>query len=215
MKHYHSIPGSGLVEKGRDAYVFVKYDGSNLRFEWTKKNGWHRFGTRNQPLDRSNPYFGSAIDLFLNKYGDELVRIFTTEKLLRSINQFMVFCEWFGCQSFADFHAQDDEKTLVLFDVNPHKKGILGPKQFLDIFGGLPDAAEMLGVVEFDEAFIQSVRDGSFPCGSKLAIANNTPEGVVCKGGQGHQLWMAKVKTLAYLTKLKEKYKQNWTKYWE
>ena len=41
----------------------------------------------------------------------------------------------FGKKSFAGQHEQDDPKDIVLFDVNPHKKGFISPKQFIDILG--------------------------------------------------------------------------------
>lgn len=41
-------------------------------------------------------------------------------------------------------------------------------------------------------------------------------EGVVCKGGKGgDDLWMAKVKTYAYLERLEQAFADRWEEYWE
>ena len=46
----------------------------------------------------------------------------------------IVYAEWFGAQSLAGMHKPwDHKRDIVLFDVNPHKKGFLGPKDFLDL----------------------------------------------------------------------------------
>jgi hypothetical protein len=46
-----------------EAYVFDKLDGSNLRFEWKRKGGWYKYGTRHRLFDATDPGFGSAIEL--------------------------------------------------------------------------------------------------------------------------------------------------------
>lgn len=213
MKSYPSILCSS---KGPhlDCYVFVKYDGSNLRFEWSKKRGWYKFGTRNQLFDKTTPIFGEAIDLFFQKYGDDLENVFKRDKFFRGIDNFIVFCEWFGSKTFAGMHQKFDNKEIVLFDVNPVKKGILGPKQFVDTFGHL-HIAELLDQRKYGNQLIKDVREGIFDCSSKFNIRNEIPEGVICKGGSGHNLWMAKIKTQQYYDKLKEVYKDDWAKHWE
>ena len=72
MKTYPSIDGLAKAPH-KPCYTFVKYDGSNLRFEWSKKRGWYKFGTRKTMIDQNTPVFGSAIPMFLEKYGDGLV----------------------------------------------------------------------------------------------------------------------------------------------
>ena len=45
MKTYPSIArSSGQSFREFDAHVFEKIDGSNLRFEWSEKRGWHKSG---------------------------------------------------------------------------------------------------------------------------------------------------------------------------
>ena len=44
----------------------------------------------------------------------------------------------------------------------------------------------------------------------------NVGEGVVCKGGSGGpDLWMAKIKTYAYMERLKQAFADRWEDYWE
>jgi hypothetical protein len=46
--------------------------------------------------------------------------------------------------------------------------------------------------------------------------SRQTPaEGIICKGGTGHNLWMAKIKSQAYFDKLKGVFKEDWEKYGE
>lgn len=213
MKSYPSIEHSGKIKPNQEGYVFVKYDGSNLRFEWSKKRGWYKFGTKTKMFDHTSPIYGPSIDVFLNKYAQGIEEVILKDKKFNSVESVIVFCEWFGEKSFAGKHFENDPKELVLFDVNPHKKGILSPKDFLNYFGHL-EVAELLCRTTIDKEFIESVRTGEFDCSSKLPIANKIPEGVICKGMDGN-LWMCKIKTNYYLSVLKERLGNNWQQYWE
>lgn len=213
MKLYPSIEHSGKAPR-QHCHAFVKYDGSNLRFEWNPKRGWYKFGTRKLLFDETHPIYGSAIQLFKERYGDALPRVFQSSKTFKGVQAVTVFAEWFGAKTFAGRHLPDDPKNLVLFDVNPLKKGFLGPKRFLDEFGHL-EVAELLWSGTLNDEFIQSVRDGSQDVNSKYAIANELPEGVICKGEDGHDLWMCKIKTQAYYDALKERCPEDWTSLWE
>lgn len=213
MKTYPSIEHAGKAPR-ESCYVFVKYDGSNLRFEWSPKRGWYKFGTRKLLFDETSEIFGSAIPLFLQKYGDDLAKIFKTEKSFRGVDRFIVFAEWFGAKSFSGQHEPDDPKDIVLFDVNPNRKGIIGPKQFLDIFGHLK-VAELLAIEELSDELIQKVRRSEMDMESKYEIRAEIPEGVICKGNESHDLWMAKIKRQAYLDELKIRHPIDWEKLWE
>lgn len=54
-----------------------------------------------------------------------------------------------------------------------------------------------------DEEFINDVRQGKYP----------VKEGVVCKGGSGHNLWMTKIKTLSWIEEVKKKFARDWERY--
>lgn len=209
MKSYPSIRGPLHIEP-RTCYGFVKYDGSNLRFEWSKKRGWYKFGTRQQLFDISHKVFGKAIELFKNKYDDSFTQVFRQQKF----DNVIVFGEFFGNKSFAGQHQEDDVHDIVVFDVNVLKRGFFGPEQFLDLFGTL-GVSELLYTGEYNSQLIEDVREERINVTSSLPIQTVVPEGMVFKGGSGHDLWMSKVKTHRYKAKLKEVFETNWQNYWE
>ena len=53
MKEYPKIPNSKDFPLGQ-CITFEKYDGSNIRAEWTKKKGFHKFGTVATPAYRDS-----------------------------------------------------------------------------------------------------------------------------------------------------------------
>ena len=215
MKEYPSIQNSSKAPR-QHCFAFVKYDGSNLRYEWSKKQGWHKFGTRHLLFDETSEHFGAAIPKFLEKYGDALPKVFKSEKAFRGVDRFIVYCEWFGAKSFAGAHEHEDPKDIILFDVNPLTKGMVGPKPFLDMFGHL-NVAELVWQGNLGTEFIQKVRASDFDFidfRSKFDIKTDVPEGVICKGTdcERHKGWSCKIKTDAYFAKLKERHPIDWEK---
>ena len=201
MKSYPSIDGPSKAPR-QPCIAFYKYDGSNLRWEWSKKRGWYKFGTRRRLFDHTDPDYGCAIPIFMESLAPELEAIFRKE--YRDINQIIVFTEFFGPNSFAGQHIKE-QKELRLIDVNLHKKGIIDPRGFVNIFGSLPFAAQIVYEGNLNEQLILDIRDSKY----------DVNEGVVCKGGKGHKLWMCKIKTLAYRKRLKEFYGEEWEEFWE
>ena len=125
-----------------------------------------------------------------------------------------MFAEWFGAKSFAGQHEEDDPKDIVIFDVNPHKKGFLSPKQFLDYFGHLK-VAEFVYRGNLNEMLIKSVKNSDFDYidfRSSCPIKTVVPEGVVCKSGKGHGLWMCKIKSQNWFDELYRRRPQGWEK---
>jgi hypothetical protein len=214
MKSYPSIDGPAKAPQ-KPCYGFVKYDGSNIRAEWSKKRGWYKFGTRKCMIDETDIIFGRACTLFKDKYGDSLETVFKSEKLFRGIQSVVAFFEFFGEKSFAGMHFPEEQKwDVVLFDLSLHKKGMIGPKEFLDSVGHLP-VAEMIFEGNLGEELIQSVRSETLNCESKYEIKTEVPEGIICKGENGRNLWMAKIKTERYREELRKRYRMDWEKYWE
>ena len=199
MKSYPSISGIKKEFNGLPCIAFDKIDGSNLRFLWRKKVGWCNFGTRNRLFDRNDPDFGSAIDLFLNKYGDSIPSILSENKEYRGVAECIVFCEFFGPHSFAGFHEPSDPKDVLLFDVAPNKKGIIGSRQFIKHFG-LLDIPKVVYDGFLTDDFINDVRDGKFDVFEGVVVKGNNP-----KGREPHNLWMTKIKTKKWLQELKRK----------
>lgn len=212
MKSYPTMQNASKAPR-QACYGFVKYDGSNLRFEWSKKRSWHKFGTRNLLFDETS-IFGPAIPLFKQKYGDDLETVFKKSKLFRGVERVIVFAEWFGAKSFAGQHDDTDPKDIVLFDVNPITKGMLGPKEFIDEFGHLK-VAECIYTGNLNEEIIADVKSSKFDFVSKYDIRTEVPEGIICKGGKGHDLWMCKIKCQTYFDELKLRRPVDWEELWE
>lgn len=190
MKPYPSISRStGQDFQEFEAYVFDKLDGSNLRVEWSRKQGWFKFGTRNRLFDETDEVFAEAIPIFHSTLAEGLTKVVRDERW----DRVTVFMEFWGKQSFAGQHVPGDQKFLTLFDVNPYKQGILGPKQFIDLFEHLP-IPKLLGRLKWTRGFVERVRLGQ--------VEGITEEGVVGKGGFRHELVMAKAKTQVWIDKV-------------
>jgi hypothetical protein len=191
MKSYPSIPRDFSEF---EAYVFDKLDGSNLRFEWSRKGGWNKFGTRNRLFDETDDIFGPALPLFYQTLAKELHDIFKSERYERAV----VFCEYWGENSFAGLHEPGDVKNLTLFDVAPHKQGILGPKEFLKLYGHL-NVPRFIGRLNWTRGFVERVWNGD--------VEGVTFEGVIGKSKHSHHdLIMCKAKTKAWIDKVKSRY---------
>lgn len=218
MKEYPSIPAAGhlLAQSaedylGRPFVAFDKLDGSNVRAEWDQKRGWHLFGSRRRLLDASQPLLGEAIRLILDGYGDGLARVFAENPALGRPREATAYFEFFGPHSFAGQHdpevlgvSSNGPLRVVLIDVNVHKKGFVSAERFVEVFGHL-GVPRVVHRGELSREFIADVRSDRF----------GTPEGVILKGGEGHERWTAKIKTTAYFQRLKTFFRGDWQKHWE
>lgn len=111
-------------------------------------------------------------------------------------------------------HFPDDRYDVILFDVNPNKRGFMDPQLFIDSFGHLM-VAERIATTILCQDLIDKIRSSQININSTYDIRSSIPEGVICKGGFGHKAWMYKIKTDLYKSKLKELYQSDWIKYWE
>lgn len=206
MKSYPSIPrGSGMTfQEIPNAYVFDKLDGSNLRFEWSRKRKqWTKFGTRTRLFDASDWQFGRAIKIFMDTLSGSVAKVATDQRW----ESVIVFTEHWGPSSFAGCHHDpqnqpldpDDQMHVDLIDVAPYKQGMLGPAEYLKLFEGLP-MARCLGRLNWTRGFVERVWNGD--------VEGVTFEGVVGKAGHGktHDIVMAKAKTRAWVDKVKARY---------
>jgi hypothetical protein len=192
MKSYPSIPYPGTKGIGKQLHTFAKLDGSNLRFEWTKKRGWHKFGTRRRLFCATTPVYGPSLPLFHKKLGEPLARIAHDKKWPRVI----VYCEYFGPNSLGGQHEEGDEMDLVVIDVNPYKQGFLLPVPFLKLFEEY--ASDYLGYLTWTEELIEQVHRGE--------LEGASFEGVVGKGTKGKQISRFKAKTKAWKDAVIAKY---------
>lgn len=203
MKSYPSIPNhnANKIPIGQSCYGFYKYDGSNLRWEWNKKQGWYKFGTRTRLFGADETPYNQAIPIFKEDIGPVIL-----ERVLQQYNltDFIVYTEFFGPSSFAGSHDENEQKELKLIDVWIPRKGFIPPKQFIKMFDDQPWAPEVVYQGNLNKKLIEDVRAGVYPL----------DEGMMCKGLENNgQQWMVKIKTQAYLDKLKNKIGEGWEKF--
>lgn len=214
MLHYPKMPGSRDCPDG-PCVAFEKYDGTNLHWEWERGFGWHSFGARRDEFNLDEHGIAAFVEahrnlqgcaeIFLERLAEGLEAVFESNANYRDFDNIKVFTEYLGTRSFAGLHQDDDPKQLVVFDVLLEPFGMIGPRQFVADFGHL-DIARVVYEGKLTGQFVEDVRSGKF----------KVPEGVVCKGGTGgSDLWMAKIKTRAYMERLKQHFDEDWKNYWE
>lgn len=198
MLSYPSIPSYKQTVIGEPCIAFFKYDGSNIRFEWNPKKGWYKYGTRNQLFDQNSVPWNQAIPIFHDIMADDIVTQVKNQEG-RKVERIVAFTEFFGPSSFAGCHDDSEQKELVLFDVSVYKKGFYSAKTFVEMFNQFPYMADVVYQGNMNYPFINDVRIGRYALN----------EGVVCKGHD----WVCKIKTDAWLERLKGKYGDEWQKY--
>lgn len=202
MIEYESIAHlSKCALLNKPVYSFYKYDGSNLRFEWQSKRGFCKFGTRTQLIDEKTDVFGQGVTIFQDTIASEIIarlKNYYPKRVFNTFDKIVVFSEFFGDNSFAGNHEDSDVKRLKVFDVNLIKKGLISPKEFVDIFNDWEHSAELLYQGNLNQPYINSVK-------SSTTLA----EGVICKAMLDGRVQMCKVKTDSWLGKIKEKF-ENW-----
>lgn len=196
MKQYPSFDGK-IVDGPMTA--FDKLDGQNVRCEWNRKQGLHKFGTRKVLLGEDHPVMGRAIALTQDKYGDALGRIFRDERF----EEVTCFFEFYGPRSFAGGHHPDDAEamTTTLIDIDIYKKGMPLATAFRRLFEDKVEIPAVLWVGNPTQEFLASVKAGTLP--------GMGGEGVVCKGAplkKGYQPYMYKVKTVAWIERVRALY---------
>jgi hypothetical protein len=212
--HYPKIPGSRNASDDR-CVAFEKYDGTNLHWDWDRDFGWHAFGTRRDEFNLTqagsdqfasrHAHLKQCVGVFWGTLADALDRVFRENPGYTGVQSFKAFTEFLGPNSFAGLHKEGDPKELRLFDVWADPFGMIGPVQFVADFGQLP-IARVVYRGRLTGKFAEDVRVGKY----------GVTEGVVCKGGSGGpDVWMVKIKTYAYLDRLKRAFAERWEEYWE
>ena len=186
MKSYPTV--TAAYELGAYVWEFDKLDGSNIRAEWSRKRGsFYKFGSRTRLIDRAEPVLGKSVDLITEKY-DALNGVFR----IAGYESVVCFFEFFGPTSFAGLHSDSDIHDVVLFDIAPYKRGILGPDDFMSHASTVETARLLFNGILTDE-FVCSVRESTLP--------GMTFEGVVCKGIGAS----CKIKSHVWLDRLRTK----------
>ncbi len=214
MLYYPKIPGSRDAPVG-SCVAFEKYDGTNLHWDWDRDFGWHSFGTRRDEFDLSeagiarfmaaHTHLRRVRRCFHATLAEGLEGIFTEHEAYREFVGFRVFTEFLGPNSFAGLHKADDPKRLVLFDISARA-----------VRDDRPGAVRRRLRTPAD-------RQGRLPGQADRQVRRGRPHGQVRRhGGRRVQgglrradLWMAKIKTYAYLEKLKRAFGERWEDYWE
>ena len=123
MKHYDSIENiktdASLI--GEEVWAFNKLDGQNFcaKFQPKSKN-FTGFGSRNRTVDESDLQFGQTVKYFKeSKIPEILTKILIDNskknKYFNSAEEVTFFFEWYGENSFAGSH-QEDDKTKDDYD---------------------------------------------------------------------------------------------------
>lgn len=208
MIEYPSIRNTGKYKK-IPVMVFEKLDGSNFRAKWTRKSGFKLFGTRTQLVDENTEYWGQIVTLFKETIADELNGYFSSKL---KADKLIVFGEYYGPNSFAGRHVDEDFHKIIPFDIYDEKiKSFMPPEKFYNELGAIVNIPKVLETeITLDDELIQSVRLGNY----------DVTEGVICKGLDRDGSFsggvpMYKIKTTAYLQKLKETFNHEWERYAE
>ncbi len=170
MLAYPSIPSYKQSVIGEPCIAFFKYDGSNLRWEWSQKKGWYKYGTRTQLFDHTSTPYNQAISIFHDIMAGDIVRQVVNDQG-RKPERIVAFTEFFGPSSFAGTHGENEEKELVLIDVSLYKRGFYPAKDFVKLFKQYEYMAAVIYEGNMNYPFINDVRTGKYP----------VYEGVVCR----------------------------------
>jgi len=65
MKSYPTI---STKIKPTQIYAFDKIDGSNIRVEWSDKQGFYKFGSRNRLIDENTYRLGESVNLIKENF---------------------------------------------------------------------------------------------------------------------------------------------------
>jgi hypothetical protein len=192
MKQYHKLHYWSPEFIGENIWAFDKLDGQNLRFEANSKRGFYKFGSRTQMISDKDEQFGVGVNLFMEKYSEPLMNIFSKKWSKDKFANFTVFAELVGENSFAGKHDPNDELDVILFDVWIYKKGWIQPQKFIDEFGhlGIPN---LIYKGELDDRIIKDIQENKF----------NLKEGVIAKGVDKNDTFMMKIKTKSWLQRVK------------
>lgn len=86
MKEYPSIPFWNKGTFGERVYVFEKLDGTQLRIEWSKKQGFYKFGTRGQLINEEDRIWGNDLRVLHSSH----LKIFLTILYLLSHMKYLL-----------------------------------------------------------------------------------------------------------------------------
>lgn len=202
MKHYPSIDHE--IRKGVSIIAFDKLDGSCTSSLWKYKKGFHRFSSRTQLIDEKTNELGKYSIPLMKEKESELEYIIkdSYKKEIWSKEEFIFFFEFYGPSSFAGVHNWNESHKVTLIDLNVSRQGLIGSRQFVNLFKDKTDMAQVLYEGNITEDLILSVRNRTLP--------GITFEGIVCKQSVKNKVgelpYMTKIKTNEWINKVKGLY---------
>lgn len=195
----------------KQCVAFEKLDGVNIHFVWMPNNYFVEYGTRRDRFDLDTPegikqFDGAHPELKgVDLLWDRECRL--EEYLLHhpkyGQSDVIVFTEYHGPNSFAGSHKPKDKMQFTIIDVMVDGK-MLPPEELLEEFKDF-NLPKVVFKGKFTGQLFVDVRNGKY----------DVKEGIVVKGVVDGQVHMAKIKTQAYLDKLKSHYPDKWKDYWE
>lgn len=202
----------------RKCVAFEKYDGTNLHWVWNQEKGWTGFGTRRDRFElnpdgivefhQAHPGLEDCVDIF-NQSIKVLDRYLLSAKYKPS-KEIIVFTEYFGAKSFAGQHEKDDPKKLVAIDCLTDF-GWLNPSQFGGDFSFHLPKENFPNIIyggNYSGRLVEDIRNGKYSVNEGAIIRSNDFDPKLVD-------YRAKVKTNAYMEKLKNNFKDKWKDYWE
>lgn len=216
MKRYDSIENIKYDKSllGEEVWAFNKLDGQNFGVKYSSKNKeFVGYTSRKCNVDETNEMFGKAVIWFNEHYKDIFKQIILDNSKKRGVfngvEEIMLFFEWYGDNSFAGFHKENDELKLAIIDVFLKKKGFLEPKTFYELFYNNDKiiTPEVIYRGKLTNEFIESINNNDWT--QENCEYPTVKEGVVVKRStqlKGQRLPMVKIKTRWWLDKLHEKY---------
>jgi len=196
----------------KQCIAFEKYDGTNIHWTFMPGEGWQDYGARRdryainttgvRAFEEAHPELKGVHTLWDQK---DLLNDFLNENpKYNTAKEIIVFTEYLGPHSFAGQHDPKDViKQLIIFDVQVDGS-LIPPEQFVEDFKQF-NIARVVFQGKFSGQLFVDVRKGKY----------DVKEGVVVKGIYNNQIYMAKIKTEAYMERLKNEFKDNWKEYWE
>lgn len=177
--------------------AFEKLDGTNLSALWLRGAGFGALRTRcGEPVSPDDSNLCGAIPL-LAEGTPRWRNLDTALSRGLAVDTACVFFEFLTPGSFAGLHNMTGPFYLIAIDVAT-EEGLLDPFAFLRLFAGSEvPVPRVLYRGKFTGRLAQDVRSNKF----------GVLEGAVIKGAERGKVWMTKVKTETWETRLKETFK--------
>ena len=218
MKHYDSIPriqDDGSL-KGDIVWGFNKLDGQNFVVAYNcSKKTFGPCGSRTVTVDENSEQFGLVVKWFYNSNYQEILSKLIKEnsakkKVFNGIEEITFVFEWYGDNSFAGKHVEDDEMKLALTDVFLKKKGYIEPVDYYTIFNDCGiEIPELIYKGPLTAEIIKDIQENDWTQAN--AKYPTVKEGVVFKRStllKGQNRPSVKVKTKWWIEKLHSLYSE-------